>query len=121
MRQRSLQTEPQDLFATLYPQHSMPLVFGATLADEEVQVMIDCGANQNYASPQLAERLYKQCRQKAKPYSLNIADGTPVEYGGGWIRREIRDVRLEIEDYTEQIDLDIALIKYDIILGMKWL
>jgi len=99
----------------------MPLVFGAILADEEVQVMIDCGANQNYASPQLAERLQKQCRQKAKPYPLNMADGTPVEYGGGWIRREIRDVRLEIEGHTEQIDLDIAPIKYDIILGMKWL
>ncbi|KIV85053.1 hypothetical protein PV11_00789 [Exophiala sideris] len=53
--------------------------------------------------------------------SSRLKDGTPVEYGGEWIRREIRDVRLEIEGHTEQIDLDIVSIKYDIILGMKWL
>lgn len=99
----------------------MPMVFGATIAGEETKVMIDSGANQSYASPKLAKRLQQQCRKKAKPYPLNMADGTPVEYGGGWIREELRVVRLEIEGHQEQIDLDIAPIKYDIILGIKWL
>ena len=73
----------------------MPLVFGAKLADEEIQVIIDCGANQNYASPKLAERRKEQCQPNAKPYPLNMADGTPVEYG--WVdsqrnpRRSSRD------------------------------
>ena len=101
MRHRSGQSKPQNLVTTSYPQHSMPLVFGAKLADEEIQVMIDCGANQNYASPQLAERRREQCQPNAKPYPLNMADG-PLLRTAGWIRKGIRDVRLEIGRHEEQ-------------------
>ena len=81
--------------------------------------MIDSGANGNYASTQLAERIGKQ--QKPQPYPLNMADGTPMDYEGGWVRHEIRETRLDISNHTELITLDVAPIKYDIILGMKWL
>ena len=42
-----------------------------------------------------------------------------MDHEDGWIRNELRDVQLTIEQYTERISLDIVNIKYDIILGMS--
>ena len=50
-----------------------------------------------------------------------MADGKPVDHEDRWIRNELRDVQLTIEQHTERISLDIVNIKYDIILGMSWL
>jgi len=92
----------------------------AELDHEQVTVMIDCGANRSYASLQTGERLKHRKREKQEPYPLNMADGSPVEHDGGWIRKEVQ-ARLKIADHEENITLDIAPIKYDIILGMDWL
>ena len=50
-----------------------------------------------------------------------MADGSPVEHDDGWIRKELQNVTLTIEEHQEIITLDIVNIKYDIILGMAWL
>ena len=50
-----------------------------------------------------------------------MADGTPADYDDGWIRKELRNVRLSINNHEETTTLDIVKIKYDIILGMEWL
>ena len=80
--------------------------------------MIDCGAQENYISPRLKTRLRKYSKEKVYLYLLNMVDGTPVEYDGGWIREEVRDVRLEISGYKEISSFDFTPIKYDLILGL---
>jgi len=102
-------------------QRSTPLVFGATIAGESANVMIDSGSNRSYISPTLAKKLDKQRKKKAKPYPLIMADGTPAEYDGGWIRYEISDAELNLEGHRETITLDILPTKFDIILGIEWL
>ena len=47
-----------------------------------------------------------------------MADEKPVDYKNGWIRNELRNIQLTIEQYIEWISLDIVNIKYDIILGI---
>ena len=59
--------------------------------------------------------------QKKYPYPLTMADGTPVEYGDGYVRQHLRNVMLKISDHDEVLNLDIVQIKYDIVLGMPWL
>jgi hypothetical protein len=56
------------------------LVFGAIIAGESANVMIDLGSNRSYISPTLVKKLDKQRKKKAKPYPLIMADGIPVEY-----------------------------------------
>lgn len=50
-----------------------------------------------------------------------MADGTPVDHNRGWVSHELRNVELNIVGHKESISLDITNIKYDIVLGMKWL
>ena len=83
--------------------------------------MIDCGANRNYVSTHVANALRDRARYKDKPYPLTMADGTPVNHDGGWIRQELCKVDLVIQEHKETLSLDIVNIKYDIILGMAWL
>jgi hypothetical protein len=53
---------------------------------------------------------------------LTLADGKLISYGDGWIREELANVCLKIENhYEELIELDIIDIKYDIVLGIDWL
>ena len=83
--------------------------------------MIDCGANRSYASIRLGQRLVQWKKDKQCPYPLTMADGTPVDHDEGWVRKELRQVRLRIEDHEEVISLDIINLKYDIVFGMAWL
>lgn len=83
--------------------------------------MVDCGANQNYASLRVAALLREHAYDKRYPYPVTMADGSPIDNGDGWIRREIRNVELTIDRHREQVTLDVAPIKYDVVLGMTWL
>lgn len=38
-----------------------------------------------------------------------------------WIQEKLKDVQLKIQEHEETISFDIMAIKYDLILGMKWL
>ena len=94
------------------------MVLTARLEGRPVRIMLDSGANQNYASLRLWGLLPQQRRNKENPYPLTMADGTPVDYEGGWIKKELREVELRIGTHDEKITLDIMSIKYDIVLGM---
>jgi transposase InsO family protein len=85
----------------------------------KVKIMIDSGANGNFMSPEYASRHQIPTRDKEKPYSLALADGTPIAHGK--VRTETQSVTLDIEDHQEQIVLDVTPIKFDIILGISWL
>ena len=97
------------------------LVLTAVLGDLPVRVMIDSGANGNYASRDVERRLKKYTATKANPYRLTMADGSPTKDEDGWVREELRQVELNIHGHQEEITLDVTTIKYDMILGMKWL
>lgn len=97
------------------------MVLTAVLEKLPVRIMLDSGANGNYVSTQMAQRL-KDCQaMKKHPYRLTMADGSPSAFEDGWVRKELQQVELNIQGHQEKIDLDVTSIKYDIILGMGWL
>ena len=51
-------------------------MFDAKLAGERVRLMIDLGANQNYVSTRMAEKLKVYRETRPVPYPLTIADGS---------------------------------------------
>ena len=111
---------PQNLDMTI-TERTTYLVLTAELESEPVRIMVDSGANRNYASVRLGNRLARLRQNKVQPYPLTMADGSPVEHGDGWIRQELRNARLSIGQHKERISLDSVNIKYDIVLGMAWL
>jgi hypothetical protein len=50
-----------------------------------------------------------------------MADRTPINLNKGWIRKELRKVSMDITGHRERLTLDVAMIKYNIVLGMNWL
>jgi RNase H-like domain found in reverse transcriptase/Reverse transcriptase (RNA-dependent DNA polymerase)/Integrase zinc binding domain/Chromo (CHRromatin Organisation MOdifier) domain/Retroviral aspartyl protease len=114
-------TEPQSLNSIQARSTSAHLVLTATLQNEQVRIMVDCGANRSYVSLRLGQKLSSWRQDKDKPYPLTMADGTPVDHGDGWVRQELNGVELNIAGHRERISLDITNIRYDIILGMAWL
>ena len=93
-------------------------MFDAKLAGERVRLMIDSGANQNYVSTQIAEKLKVYRETRPVPYPLTMADGSTT----GWVRERLHQIQLTIGKHNEKISLDItALPKYDVVLGIVWL
>ena len=110
-------TKPQSLCMSPTPYRADHFVFKAKLAGNEVEIMIDSGANRSYASERTGKLLQHLQYDKTIPYPLTMANGQTV----GWINKEIRTT-LQIGEQTEQIALDITRIpKYDVVLGMAWL
>jgi hypothetical protein len=81
-----------------------------------VKIIIDLEVNSSFMSPEYATRHRILVRDKAKPYSLVLADGTPITQGK--VRQETQAIRLNIKEHQEEITLDITPIKFDIILGI---
>jgi hypothetical protein len=119
-RQDCSTLKPQTLQAMTEEPNSH-LVLTAELEGEPVKIMIDSGANRSYASTAMGQKLQNWKKDKEKPYPLTMADGTPLGHDDGWVRKELRDVTLDIKGHSEQIVLDVVGIKYDVILGMAWL
>jgi hypothetical protein len=97
------------------------IILQATLEELPVRVMIDSGAQGNFVSHNLGQRLGTLQRKKENPYRLTMADGTPTEQDDGWIRKELHQAELKINGHRERLSMDITQIKHDIILGMGWL
>ena len=66
------------------------MVLTATLGDLPVRVMIDSGANGNYASKNVERRLRKYIATKSDPYRLTLADGSLTADKDGWVRNELQ-------------------------------
>ena len=99
-------------------QRSEHMVLTAVLGGQQVKVMIDCGANQSYASRTTGQRLRHYLRKKELPYSLTMANGNAARP----VDSELREIQLQIGKHEEVITLDITdLPKYDVVLGMAWL
>jgi hypothetical protein len=59
------------------------LVFKAKMEGEAVTIIIDLGANRNYTSTKLENKLARFERQKEALYPLTIVDGSLVDYEDG--------------------------------------
>ena len=94
------------------------MVFRAALSQEEVRIMIDSGANQNYVSRRTAQKLTAYEQRRDIPYPVNAANGKFMDF----VTKQLREVPMTIGKHTERISLDIVdLPKYDVVLGMAWL
>ena len=94
------------------------MVFKAALAQEEVGIMIDSGANQNYVSRRTAQKLTAYEQRRDIPYPVNAANGKFMDF----VTKQLREIPMTIGKHTERISLDIVdLPKYDVVLGMAWL
>ena len=71
----------------------------ANIAGQKANAVIDSGANRSYASIELGEKLRRYKKRKEYPYPLTMADGSPVEHGDGWIREELRDILMDINEH----------------------
>jgi hypothetical protein len=66
------------------------MVLTADLEGIPVRVMIDLGAQGNFASERLGKRLWKQQNTKENLYRLTMADGSLTEYGDRWVRTKLK-------------------------------
>ena len=86
-----------------------------------MRIIVDSGANVNYVGIRAAYRLKTHWYDKEQPYQLDMADSNLMKRDQGWVKRELRDIQLQIQGHKENIALDIVNIKYDVILGIEWL
>jgi len=83
--------------------------------DSSVEVLIDSGASHSFISEDLVKKFHLKGQTLPQRHTLIFADGT---------RREVNQTvkgELIIQEYRTQIQLQVAPIKHDIILGMDWL
>ena len=99
-----------------------PLVLPVLVMGHEVLALVDSGAQGNYFSPRIVNRLQIPWKQKDAPYRLSAADGEAFKYDDGLVLRETAPLLVTIQNRQERLECDIADISgYDLILGIPWL
>ena len=93
-----------------------------TLRGKKLKLLIDCGATGNYISPRTVSRINIPFKS-ITPYSLEVVDGTKINYQEGVIDQGTIPSKLVTPDgHTSFVQFDIALIgKHEAILGMPWI
>ena len=66
------------------------MVLTATLGNLSVRIIIDSGANGNYASRNVERRLRKYIATKNDLYRLTLVDGSLTADKDGWVRNELK-------------------------------
>ena len=88
----------------------------------KIQAMLDSGAQGNYISPNLVNRLQLPWTQKDEPYRLRTVEGELVDYGHGVVDMETAHLPTTIGGRRHNLKLDITDIStHDVILGIPWL
>ena len=84
--------------------------------------MVDSGAEGNYMTPGLCNKLQLPWKEKEHPYDISGAEGYAFQYDEGKVLRETDQLNVYIEGRKQDIIFDIVpLGGYDIILGQPWL
>lgn len=98
------------------------LIKGIWINGYHTKAMIDSGAQGNYISPNLVNRLRLPWKVKNEPYRLRTVEGEYVAYGQGYVNRETAPLTLTIGGKRHTLSLDITEISdKDVILGIPWL
>ena len=99
-----------------------PLILSVQIMGHEVRALLDSGAQGNYFSPRIVNKLQIPWKQKDAPYRLSAADGEAFKYDDGLVLRETAPLLVTIQNRQERLECDIADISgYDLILGIPWL
>jgi transposase InsO family protein len=84
--------------------------------------MIDSGAQGNYISPNLVNKLKLPWKKKDEPYRLRTIDGSLIDYGQGLVDMETAPLHILIGGQSHTMTLDITEISsHGIVLGIPWL
>ena len=87
-----------------------------------IQAMLDSGAQGNYISPNLVNRLQLLWKNKDEPYRLRTVEGELVDYGHGIVDMETAPLPTIIGGKRHNLKLDITDIStHNVILGIPWL
>jgi hypothetical protein len=84
--------------------------------------MIDSGAQSNFISTNLVNKLRLPWKMKNEPYRLRTVEGELVAYGQGTVTQETAQLPIDIGGKRHIFGLDITKIsQHEIILGIPWL
>ena len=90
--------------------------------DNWYTAMVDSGADGNYMTPKLCNKLQLPWKEKQHPYDITGAEGYAFKYDEGKVLRETDQLDVYIEGQKQDVIFDIMpLGGYDIILGQPWL
>lgn len=93
-----------------------------TIMGRKIQAMIDSGAQGNFISPNLINKLRLPWKMKDEPYRLTTVEGHAVKYGQGVVDTEVAQLQVDIQGTKHSVTLDVTEIsKHDVILGIPWL
>lgn len=88
----------------------------------EIRALVDTGAQGNFISPRIVNRLKLPWKRKLTPYRLRTVDGELVTYGNGIVDMETAHIQVRIQDHCENLTCDITdITDYDLVLGIPWL
>ena len=93
------------------------LKLAGLVAGQPAVVLIDCGADGNFVSSDLAARLPSSLRVVPSSHTVTLADGHGKAAGG-----LVSSVPVVLGSYADRLDLVVTQLQgYDVILGMPWL
>ena len=88
-----------------------------SLNDTLASILYDTGADYSFVSSKLSKQLGMVPTLRDTPYSIELADGKPVE-----VTHIHRDCKLELDGQSFAINiLPITLGSFDLVVGMDWL
>ena len=106
---------------SMITQNHEHMLLPMTLGGRNIKAMLDSGAQGNFISPNLVNRLRLPWKQKDEPYRLRSVEGTIVSYAQGWVDMETAHLPTWICGKRHDLTLDVMDIPNDVILGIPWL
>ena len=86
------------------------------IGEQDVEVLIDTGATDNFIRYDLADQLGLSMK-KGSPYDIRMGDGRTIRG-----QKRCRNVELRLQDYSTTLDfLPVPDLCMDVILGWAWL
>jgi hypothetical protein len=88
-----------------------------TVAGKPASILVDCGADADFASAKFVSSLPSPPRVRPSSGTITLADGHSQSAEG-----VAQSVPVSISSYADRLDLTITALRgYDVILGMPWL
>lgn len=89
---------------------------------KRLRALLDSGAGRTFISNKAVEKYDIPYRRKEKPLTVGLADDMPMTYGGGTVRLETEEIRLQVGPFQEWKSYAIMdLGEYDMFVGHDWL
>jgi hypothetical protein len=86
------------------------MILNTSTRRKGIWVILDSSAQKNFISLETIKQLNIFIREKKKPYLFSIIDRIIIKQDKGIVRHETIPIRVTIERYIEEINLDIIKI-----------